>query len=116
MDPRTFLKNKKICEDEKRYFFLQGLKLKRDIFVGTSVIFKPKNYVIEILFLFHHSIISSHVDSYSNILGNIYLLLSLKSHHVKIQFEKLILCSFIKTKNYFYYQSKSFHGIERITY
>jgi len=37
----TILKNKKFCRDQKQIFFLQGPKLKRAIFAGTSAIFKP---------------------------------------------------------------------------
>ena len=40
--PWTILKDRKFCEDEFLNFFLQGPKLKRGIFAGTSVIFKPK--------------------------------------------------------------------------
>ena len=42
MGPDTFLKDRKFCEDGfLNFFFLQGPKLKQDIFAGTSVIFKP---------------------------------------------------------------------------
>jgi len=41
MGPGTFLKDRKFCKDGFQFFFLQGPKLKRDIFAGTNVIFKP---------------------------------------------------------------------------
>jgi len=41
MGSGTILKNKKFCKDKNKLFFLQGLKLKRGIFAGTSAIFKP---------------------------------------------------------------------------
>jgi len=44
MGSETILKNKKFCRDQKQIFFLQGSKLKRGIFAGTNVIFKPKKY------------------------------------------------------------------------
>jgi len=44
MGPGTFLKDRKFCEDGFLNFFLQGPKLKRDIFAGMSVIFKPRMY------------------------------------------------------------------------
>jgi len=40
MGSGTILKNKKFYRDQKQ-FFLQGPKLKRAIFAGTSAIFKP---------------------------------------------------------------------------
>jgi len=43
MGPGTFLKDRKFCKDGFLIFFLQGPKLKRGIFAGTSQIFKPKN-------------------------------------------------------------------------
>jgi len=44
MGSGTILKNKKFCRDQKQIFFLQGPKLKRGIFAGTSAIFKPIIY------------------------------------------------------------------------
>jgi len=43
MGSGTILKNKKFCRDQKQKFFLQGPKLKRTIFAGTSAIFKPSS-------------------------------------------------------------------------
>jgi len=45
MGSETILKNKKFCRDQKQIFILQGPKLKRDIFTGTSAIFKPYIYI-----------------------------------------------------------------------
>jgi len=42
----TVLKNKKFCKDQNQFFFLQGPKLKRGIFAGTSTIFKPYIYIL----------------------------------------------------------------------
>jgi len=44
MGPGTVLKNKKFCRDQEQIIFLQGPKLKRVIFAGTSAIFKPYFY------------------------------------------------------------------------
>jgi len=41
MGSGTFLKDRKFWEDGFVIFFLQGPKLKRGIFAGMSVIFKP---------------------------------------------------------------------------
>jgi len=41
MGSGTILKNKKFCRDQKQKKKLQGPKLKRGIFAGTSAIFKP---------------------------------------------------------------------------
>jgi len=41
MSPGTFLKDRKFCKDGFQKKNLQGPKLKRDIFAGTSQIFKP---------------------------------------------------------------------------
>ena len=55
----TILKNKKFYRDQKQFFFLQGPKIKRGIFAGTSAIFKPRdveyNFVrttLKILFIY----------------------------------------------------------------
>ena len=39
---RDYFKKQKFCRDQKQIFFLQGPKLKRAIFTGTSAIFKTK--------------------------------------------------------------------------
>ena len=41
---RDYFKKQKILQGPKTIFFLQGPKLKRGIFAGTSAIFKPKMY------------------------------------------------------------------------
>jgi len=38
---RDYFKKQQILQGPKTIFFLQGPKLKRDIFAGTSAIFKP---------------------------------------------------------------------------
>ena len=57
MGSRTILKNKKFCRDQKQIFYLQGPKLKRGIFAGTSAIFKPKMYYTfkNVLSFKHHN-------------------------------------------------------------
>jgi len=42
---RDYFKKQKILQDQKQIFILQGPKLKRDIFTGTSAIFKPYIYI-----------------------------------------------------------------------
>jgi len=44
MGPGTILKNKNFARTDFNIFFLQGPKLKRDIFARTSVIFKSFNF------------------------------------------------------------------------
>jgi len=44
---RDYFKKQKILQGPKTNFFLQGPKLKRVIFAGTSAIFKPKKMKIE---------------------------------------------------------------------
>jgi len=45
MGSGTILKNKNFAGTKNKFFFLQGPKLKRGIFAGTSAIFKPYFFI-----------------------------------------------------------------------